>query len=387
MACSVCGGLEIELLADFATLPRATSDCRPFPPGGSLGFCAVCRTVQKPATSYWRDETAQIYRAYAIFRQAANGSEQSVFDQTTGTYLRRSEALLKRLQEAYPLPQTGRAVDVGCGNGPTLRALAGMAPQWDLFGHDISDLEAESLASIPNFRKLFVGDVDAIEGTFDLISFCHSVEHIPSPVESLAALRSKLAPGGRLVVEVPDVRQNIYDLVVADHRSHFDALTLADAARRAGFAHVAVYDDWVFKELTLVAANEPVRAIGASPVATRLELGEVKAWVAWLAATLEHARRAAAGSKTFGLFGTAIAATWALGPLAQEVAFFVDEDTARVGQEFEGRPILAPDQVPAGATVFVPLVPKVASAVARRLNELGVDVRVPPLQEFACNHS
>jgi SAM-dependent methyltransferase len=291
-----------------------------------------------------------------------------------------------RLHEAYPLPQTGRALDVGCGNGPTLRALARLAPGWDLYGHDISDCEADALASIPGFRELFVGDVDIIEGTFDLIAFCHSVEHIPSPVQSLAALRSKLAPGGRLVVEVPNVRQNIYDLVVADHRSHFDALTLADAAKRAGFTHFAVYDDWVFKELTLVAANEAIGATPASPASTRLGYREIGQRVAWLAATLERARQTAARGKTFGLFGTAIAATWAFGPLAQHVAFFVDEDAARIGQEFEGRPILAPDQIPEGATVFVPLIPNVAAAVGERLRNLGVDVQVPPAQEFESNN-
>lgn len=378
----MCGSATIEVIAPFNTLPRATSDCRAFPAGGQLAICPDCHAVQKPSDARWRRDADAIYSRYEIFRQAAGGAEQRVFDQASGTSLRRSEVVLRRLGAAYPFAETGHALDVGCGNGPTLRALADVAPKWRLYGHEISDHSAATLATIPGFQKLYTGDPADIPGTFDLITFCHSLEHIPEPVEALATLRSKLAPGGRLIVEVPNVRQNIYDLVVADHRSHFDPLTLADAARRAGFHHVSVFDDWAFKELTLIASDIPLTALppqrALAPLGPR-ELGER---VTWLANVLQSAHEAAATDAPFGLFGTAIAATWAFGPLADKVSFFVDEDETRIGQMHEGRPILAPPQIPKGATVFVPLVPQVASAVADRLREHGVDARIPRPQEF-----
>lgn len=384
-ACAVCGTDGVELVTAFATLPRATSDCRPFPAGGSLGVCANCNTIQKPASVRWHREAAAIYGRYAIFRQAADGAEQRVFDQASGTSFRRSDVVLRRLNEAYPLAETGRALDVGCGNGPTLRALSEAAPRWLLYGHEISDDGAARLAQIAGFQQLYTGDPADIDERFDLITFCHSLEHIPDPVAALATLRSKLAPRGRLLVEVPNVRQNLYDVVVADHRSHFEPSTLAAAAERAGFAHVAVFDDWAFKELTLVAGNAE---LGSSPTQASLApLGptDVGQRIDWLVAVLEHAERSATGAKAFGLFGTAIAATWAFGPLADRVSFFVDEDATRIGQEHEGRPILAPAQIPKDAVVYVPLVPKVASAVAERLRGLGVDARTPPPQSFDCN--
>lgn len=385
LPCAVCGETQIEIVTAFDALPRATSDCRPFPTGGSLGVCANCNTIQKPASTRWHDEAAAIYSRYAIFRQAADGAEQRVFDQGSGSSLRRSEVVLKRLNESYPLSETGRALDVGCGNGPTLRALSEAVPRWQLFGHEISDAGAERLAAIPGFQKLYTGDPANIDDRFDLITFCHSLEHIPDPVAALAALRAKLAPGGRLLVEVPNVRQNIYDLVVADHRSHFGPLTLATAAKRAGFAHVAVFDDWAFKELTLVAGNADLGPAPAPHSFMPLGSRELTERIDWLASVLEHAKKAAADAETFGLFGTAIAATWAFGPLAEKVSFFVDEDVTRIGQEHEGRPILAPAQMPKGAVVFVPLVPKVASAVAGRLKDLDVDAHIPPPQSFDCN--
>ena len=345
-------------------------------------MCCSCRTVQKPADARWREEAAAIYSRYAIFRQAAGGAEQRVFNQASGTSLRRSDIVLKRLNAAYPFPAAGRALDVGCGNGPTLRALAEAVPDWTLYGHEISDAGAAALAAIAGFKRLYTGDPAGIDDRFDLITLSHSLEHIPEPVETLATLRSKLAPGGRLVVEVPNVRQNIYDLVVADHRSHFDPLTLVAAARRAGFPHAAVFDDWAFKELTLVAANEPLAVQPEGRPLAPLDARDISQRVAWLAAVLDSADKVARSAGDFGIFGTAIAATWLFGPLADRVAFFVDEDAARIGQMHEGRRILAPDRIPRAATVFVPLVPDVASVVAARLEALGVEACVPPPQRF-----
>jgi SAM-dependent methyltransferase len=378
----VCDSGPIEIVSAFSALPRATSDCRPFPAGGALGVCAVCGTVQKPADSRWREEAAAIYSRYAIFRQAADGAEQRVFNQASGTSLRRSDIVLKRLRAAYPLPAAGRALDVGCGNGPTLRALAEAVPDWTLYGHEISDAGAAALAAIPGFKQLYTGDPSDIDDRFDLITLSHSLEHIPEPVLALATLRSKLAPGGRLVVEVPNVRQNIYDLVVADHRSHFDSLTLRSAARRAGFQHAAVFDDWAFKELTLVAANEELAVQPPARALAPLDARDIGLRIAWLTGVIDSGGKAARSADDFGIFGTAIAATWLFGSLADRVTFFVDEDPARIGQTHEGRPILAPDRIPSGATVFVPLVPDVASAVAARLNALGVATRVPAAQRF-----
>jgi SAM-dependent methyltransferase len=376
--CAVCGAPSIDIIDSFAALPRATSDCRPFPPGGRLGICRFCHAVQKPADARWQADAAAIYACYDIFRQAADGAEQRVFDQGSGTSLRRSDMVLQRLQSIYPFAATGRALDVGCGNGPTLRALAALAPGWRLSGHDISDANAARLAAIPSFERLYTGATADIDGPFDLITLFHSLEHLPSPVAGLAALRGKLAPGGLLLVEVPNLDANIYDLVVADHRSHFGPRTLAAAARQAGWPHVVVFDDWAFKELTLLAADKPIATEPPAAAVEPLRRADLQRQVDWLATVVEAATRVAATAATFGLFCTAIAATWLFGPAADRVAFFVDEDPARIGQQHEGRPILAPAEVPAGAAVFIPLVPLIAEHVASRLRAFGIDAQVPP---------
>ena len=67
---------------------------------------------------------------------------------------------------------------------------------------------------------------------------------------------------------------------------------------------------------------------------------------------------------------------WLYGAIGGKAAYFVDEDPARIGRACAGKPVLSPAQVPAGATVYVPLVPEIAAAVTRRL---GAGYVAPPV--------
>ena len=78
----------------------------------------------------------------------------------------------------------------------------------------------------------------------------------------------------------------------------------------------------------------------------------------------------------FGLFGTAIAATWLDAQTGNRARFFVDEDPNRTGKTHFGRPILAPKDLPRGATVFVALPEVLSGPISQRLRGLGLDLEV-----------
>lgn len=373
--CRICRAAALDEFREFSSLPRVTSDCRPFPAGGRLALCGECGAVQKPVDARWRDEAAAIYRAYDVYFQS-DGVEQAVFDAATGAPRRRSAVLMDRLAATRPIAVRGRALDVGCGNGALLCAFAEIRPGWRLYGHDLSDLNRPALDRIPGFQELYTGALDDLPGDFDLVTLSHSLEHFTDPVEGLASLRAKLVPGGSLFIEVPDAEATPFDLLVADHVSHFTADGVARVLRRAGFDPTIVARDWVVKELSVVA--EPAAAIRPlTPDAAAAVRRRVGAQIDWLQALIAGARDAAK-SRPFGLFGSSVAAMWLFGVIGDAMAFFVDEDPSRHGRSLFDLPILHPQEVPAGATVFIPLIPRVAAAVAARAAGRGVDFRLPP---------
>ena len=191
----------------------------------------------------------------------------------------------------------------------------------------------------------------------------HALEHMPDPLAALRDAAGLLNEGGRLFVEIPNAAISPFDLLVADHLLHFSPPHLGYLASRCGLSISILRDDLVPKEITLLAERGGEVAARPAPAAT-MEI--VRSNVTWLSAMLAEASETAGRARTFGVFGTAISGMWLYGALRDKVSFFVDEDMSRVGNSFEGIPILSPAQAPAGSTVFVPLLPEVARRVVGR---------------------
>jgi len=377
-ACHLCAFGELSVLPSYEAFHRVTSDCKPWPPGGQLGVCPRCGGAQAVISPQWETEAHQIYDRYTIYHQSG-GVEQSVFDAATGAANSRSSRLLHRLKEELPFPVVGRLLDIGCGNGTTLRAFNEIAPGWSLAGLDVNDRYQKAVESIPGVEALYIGPIIAVPGQFQVITLIHSLEHIAEPVKFLTALRDKLVDGGILVVQVPDCWQNPFMFLVADHATHFFASTLHDVVVAGGYDVVLAAGDWIAKELTLIA-RKPAHEFPPRSKANAVDkLAAVRERVKWVM-MLGQQTRALAAKNALGLFGSSIAATWLQEELHGDAAFFVDEDPNRFGQMFMGRPILRPSEVPPGGEVMIALPTPMAEQVRARLAREAPDVKwlVPP---------
>jgi len=371
--CVVCGAESLEPIDPFARLRRVTSDCRPFEGGGELRQCAQCGAVQKPDTPRWRAECARIYAAYDSYG-LTDGIEQAVRSGDGGEFAPRSQIVLRRYRTSVAAPARGRVLDFGCGKGPTSRAASHVLPGWTIDGFDQDDRALATLSAIPGFDRLYAGDPAALpSGRYDLIVLMHALEHIPSPIDMLALLAGKLAPGGRILIEVPDREANPYDLLVADHLLHFDRWSLRSVGERSGLVPVTVSQRWVAKELSMLLARD---GVAEQPGATAGML-DAKSQVDWLLAVAKIGRQAAR-RRPLCVFGSSIVGTWIASELPAVPDFYIDEDPGKIGRSLDGVPIVAPRDVPSGATVILAVAPAVAAAIAARLAPLGLSfVTVP----------
>lgn len=141
----------------------------------------------------------------------------------------------------------GTVLDVGCGVGH--HGAAFLEHGWTVHGIEPSTSAAREAGR----RGLVVhqgtlDDAPAMEESFDLVMFNHSLEHIPHPGDALQRAYSKLKAGGEIAVAVPDFgcwqrrlfEANWFQLDVPRHLQHFTATTLADLAFQAGFDDVSV---------------------------------------------------------------------------------------------------------------------------------------------------
>jgi SAM-dependent methyltransferase len=355
-----------------------TSDCVPFRPGGRLAVCVCCGAAQSLADEQWFAEIAEIYGKYDIYNQSGR-VEQHVFDPVGGSLRPRSELLLERLLEVSGVPLVGKVLDVGCGSGGTLNAFSKRG-NWALYGLDIDDRNLPSLRVVRGFRDLYSCSPAEVSEQFNIITLVHSLEHFPSPRETLNDLRGKLSPNGSLFIEVPNAAANPFDYVVADHLMHFTPETLAYLVRRAGFHVRCIATDWVAKEISLVAVpqhDEAVRPQTPIGGAHRNVMKQVN-WLRRFSRAAVKSAVTTAPATPFGVFGTSVAAAWLWPAVSNWVEFFVEEDVNRIGRTYMGRPVISPTQTPTGAVIFLALVPPIAAAIRARLKTLPVDFRMPP---------
>jgi 2-polyprenyl-3-methyl-5-hydroxy-6-metoxy-1,4-benzoquinol methylase len=147
----------------------------------------------------------------------------------------------RKILLALLAPRPGeRALDVGCGAGAHARLLAARG-----VAVTCVDLEPAVVARVaPLVAEALVGDLDALAlgRTFERVLCWGALEYARDPESALARLAAHVAPGGRLVVQVPERSPagRIYRFArrAAHHFSPLllDQSALDRAAARAGLA-------------------------------------------------------------------------------------------------------------------------------------------------------
>ena len=105
------------------------------------------------------------------------------------------------------LPQGAKVLDAGCGSFKTLKRLAKHRPDLQFYGVDILDVSSQCPSGVV-FAQADIdqGKIPFPDEQFDAIFFCHVLEHLYHPLNTLAELRRVLKPGGRIYVEGPSTR-------------------------------------------------------------------------------------------------------------------------------------------------------------------------------------
>lgn len=99
-----------------------------------------------------------------------------------------------------------RALDVGCGAGllaePLARlgaAVTGLDAAAELIAAAREHAAAQELAI--DYRA---GELEGLEGQFDLVTCMEVIEHVADPAAFVKALAMRLAPGGLLILSTPN---------------------------------------------------------------------------------------------------------------------------------------------------------------------------------------
>ena len=355
-SCRNCGAPQLLEVSEYQELKRVTSDCRPMSGAGRLFECTRCRLVQKVVDVDLAKELKTIYETYQTYQ---NDIEPLTFSSGIGEA--RTNNIYKEITRCIGQSNHGLMVDVGCGDGSFLRVFKEKRPDWDLYGFDLNRKRAAEIEAICGASKFVCQKLAELPNEVDLITLNYVLEHIDDVSTILQQLIRKLSAQGVITFLVPNLAKNPYDLVVADHLSHY---THGAVVEQLGAGLVLKSYEIFGKDLLIVGKprhgdeglsdRESMGSFLARQTIDRLirNRGEMR----------DLARRQ---DGSFGIFGTAIAASW----LSQEAAdfdhFFVDEDSRKMGQIHLGKKVLSPSEIPHNSVVYLPF----AESKARRIIE------------------
>ncbi|MCB9879356.1 MAG: class I SAM-dependent methyltransferase [Planctomycetes bacterium] len=213
-----------------------------------LNACPACGTTfVHPAPA--ADELAALYpEQYWVGppdREAEAGLMARLLERYRRFVLRDHVRFVRRVIDDQRRAGAQIAVlDVGCGDGSFLDALGERGG----VGMDLSEpaLRAVERRGFRGVRGT-LDDCPLEPGSFSLVTAFHFLEHVRPPEVALAAMRRLLAPGGELVLQVPN-RRSVQAILfgagwaghdVPRHLINYSPETLRALLERSGFEIVA----------------------------------------------------------------------------------------------------------------------------------------------------
>ena len=232
---------------------RADATERPTPGQADI-VCPLCGTLRirplfvKEAIRYFACETCD----FVFSTPARNVNLEHALADFEPSYLQylaedprdaKNFAALIRWISRFCNLQRGKVLDLGCGSGKLVRHLHAR-------GVDIQGLEGSRalyehfLADDPRFLYGTVEEtLDGVYDEFEVVLALDVIEHVPTPVETLAAVSRLLKPGGWLFVTTPDTGSiparllgRRWHFFHEYHLSYWTRQTLTAAAARHAFA-------------------------------------------------------------------------------------------------------------------------------------------------------
>jgi SAM-dependent methyltransferase len=343
MPCPLCASQHIEI---FETdLPSFTHDG--FINLDRNSLIAQCRDCQilfnliEPGAATANDRIFSS-KDYSLSHQTVHKIKVNGFDHPVSRSLLQAALIHRQLKKDRPV-----ILDVGCFNGELLKEIESHYPKAQLHGFDVSEHIKDIFVQKANFH-LWLNEMEAIKGSFDLICFSHSLMYIRDIRGLMAQVKRLLNPGGLIFVQAPNIVHNPISLLLGDQYYYYTPGTL-----RKIFSYFAIdlnieNHEWFPREIIgfgslKTTAHQPINQEDRS-IAGCLE---------YLKETITSLRKIQ-GNGRIGVLGTTANAAFVDSILDGKNNFFIEENPDRIGKKFRHKDVCSPETLKPTDTLVIP---------------------------------
>lgn len=166
---------------------------------GECGLVYMDERMRPQDLIAFYDQMGDIYDFYRYDEHSAIADKADIVAKYTGT-------------------ARGRFLDIGCARGDLLKELRDKG--FDCYGVEISRGAVE-IGRQAHSLNLYAGTLEEAhypDGFFDWVSAGDVIEHLQDPAEMISEIARILAPGGRVIIEVPSEATIFRNVARAIHR-------------------------------------------------------------------------------------------------------------------------------------------------------------------------
>ena len=127
----------------------------------------------------------------------------AALDQTHWWYVARRKVLSDVIRRIVKPPENASILEIGCGTGHNFEMLGAFGKVDGLEMDDAARQVASERLGRPVGSATLPGLDGIADGSYDLIALLDVLEHVEGDRAALASIRTKLKPGGRILLTVP----------------------------------------------------------------------------------------------------------------------------------------------------------------------------------------
>ena len=338
--CINCKKSDFNLLLKYKNYSVVSSDNKLEKCNFTLIECKNCFLVQKIINDDIKIIINKIYNEYTSY-YLNNGKEE--FLEINNQATNRSKEIIKNISGF--IKQTGKILDIGSGSGVFLEEFSNNF-SWDLYAQDLKDNIALSLYKKSFFKKLYLKNLNEIEErNFDLISGIHVFEHIIEQNDFLKDIKTLLKDDGILLLQVPYIDKNLFDIFIIDHISHFNYNSLYNTLIKH-FNYISFSVSQIDKEITVIASNSNLKDKNKEISIKRIEYEAIIKQLIDKLHSLDNS--------DIAIFGTTPPALFCAQFFNMKIKYFIDENKNKCSKKLYSKSIISPEEVDKNTKILVP---------------------------------
>lgn len=323
-SCPICGSSVENIFLSKENISVSSDNRLLFQPI-SLFVCKECGHLLKTPNKEVLDELYSTYITDSILPN----EEQLKFDSFKPKSL--SARVLENSYDFIPKKPSPKMLDYGVGGGGMFHSFLNLFPASEVYGFDVSN---HNVGLFDGIIKGFWTNLEDITEKFHCITLIHCLEHISNVNEVILKLRNLLLDDGILIIQVPDVEDNIWDIFVYDHIHHFSRSSLELLLTFLGF-EVIFPEQQIDRQITLICRKSDKKK--------NLKLNGFSFPIAKLKNNLKILQQIKDKKNRVAVFGTSTISTFVGALLGDSLEKFLDEDKRKIGRTHLGVSIVSPN--------------------------------------------